>query len=362
MQELIRSTVWNGFSDFVQQLGGDPDAILVAARVDRSLLSLPDIYLPLRQWIDTQNETARQLKRQDIGLLLGKKQTIENLGPLSLVLSTAETPRKAIQAFSRFMHIHSPASVLTLDPLPNPRQQLLSCRVVLSDETGRTQNDERIVSGLHTGLKLLAGAAYKPRGVWFAHTPVSPPSVYRRTFGITPQFDKPAMGILIDREVLDRPRPEGSSVLRGIAEDFLKKMDSPASLPLAQRIANMSRSMLSSGAFSPRQVAHALGLHERTVQRRLRQEGTTFEEIKDRARRDWAESLLRQAALPMSQIALMLGYADSSAFTRSCRRWFGEPPLRHRARLMAARKQGRPRVSRVNSFEANVRARRRAGV
>ncbi len=50
-------------------------------------------------------------------------------------------------------------------------------------------------------------------------------------------------------------------------------------------------------------------------------------------RREWAESLLVQRSVPLSQIAQMLDYANSSAFSRSCRRWFGEAPRTYRSRL-----------------------------
>ena len=95
--------------------------------------------------------------------------------------------------------------------------------------------------------------------------------------------------------------------------------------------------MMAAGASAPQSdVADALALHERTLQRRLKDEGASFEEIKDSVRRDMAERLLSQRGLPLSHVAEMLGYSEAAAFSRSCRRWFGEPPREVRKRLAGA--------------------------
>jgi len=77
-------------------------------------------------------------------------------------------------------------------------------------------------------------------------------------------------------------------------------------------------------------------MHPRTLQRRVREEGTTFEAIKDQARRDLAQRYLSQPDLPLTQITALLGYSEQSAFGRSCRRWFDMTPRQERARLLAA--------------------------
>jgi AraC-like DNA-binding protein len=69
------------------------------------------------------------------------------------------------------------------------------------------------------------------------------------------------------------------------------------------------------------------------MQRRLNEEGTTFEEIKDNARRDLAERYLSNLDLPLTQITVLLDYSEQSALGRSCRRWFGTAPREYRKRL-----------------------------
>jgi AraC-like DNA-binding protein len=94
--------------------------------------------------------------------------------------------------------------------------------------------------------------------------------------------------------------------------------------------------LLRGGEFEQADVACAFGLHERTLQRRQKAEGASFEELRDEARRDWAQALLVQRNVPFSHIAEVLGYAEASAFTRASQRWFGASPREVRRRAAVA--------------------------
>jgi AraC-like DNA-binding protein len=74
-------------------------------------------------------------------------------------------------------------------------------------------------------------------------------------------------------------------------------------------------------------------MHPRTLQRRLKEEGTTFEAIKDDARRDLAQRNLSQPDVPLTQVTALLYYSEQAALGRSCRRWFNSTPRGVRTRL-----------------------------
>ena len=79
------------------------------------------------------------------------------------------------------------------------------------------------------------------------------------------------------------------------------------------------------------QAAQLLGnMHPRTLQRRLREEGTSFEDIKDDVRRDAAARYLSQSDIPLTRVAALLGYSESSVLARSCKRWFDNSPRKVR--------------------------------
>lgn len=335
MTDVIRAGAWSGFRELVRDLGGNPDEILTAARVDIPALNHPERYLPLSSFLASQELAAARLNRPDFGLMMGARDTLNSLGALSIAILNSRTARDAIETASRYIHIQNPALSITLSPAPRTRNEFMAYDMKVRTSAVQSQNSERQLASAHTTLTQIAGETYRPRAVWFTHKPLSPLIVYRRLFGVTPLFERQATGIAIESKVLDQFLPGHSPELRRVAESFLKALGRPRDVNLSHRVAGLIASLLQSGDCTPISVARAMGMHERTLQRRLKLEGVTFEQIKDDIRRDQAESMLAQADIPISHIALTLDYADASAFTRSCRRWFGVAPSTLRGRLLA---------------------------
>jgi AraC-like DNA-binding protein len=80
-------------------------------------------------------------------------------------------------------------------------------------------------------------------------------------------------------------------------------------------------------------VATAMAVSARTLQRRLREEGTTFEAALDETRFALATSYLRDPTLAVAEIAWLVGYAEIATFYRAFRRWTGSTPAVYRSRL-----------------------------
>lgn len=335
MREIVRAGAWSGFRELVTELGGDAEAILATARIASSMLTEPDRYLSLRAFLECQEIAARELGRPDFGLMLGSRQNLAMLGPLSIAILNAATARESIEICARYLHVHNPSARVLLTPRPRSPFELLSSPLTLSREMPRSQNSERAVASFHVMLGQVVGPDYQPREVWFTHKPLSPPSVYRKHFGVAPLFGKPSNGIALDRKLLDVWRPSRSPQLKRIAETYLRSIAPPRATTWSVRAASVMRSLLRGGDCSPEQTAKTMSVHPRTLQRRLKAEGASFEAIRDSVRREMAEALLAQPGLSLSQIAQMLHYADSSAFSKCARRWFGESPSAHRRRAAA---------------------------
>jgi AraC-like DNA-binding protein len=334
MREIIRAGAWGGFAELVEELGGDADGIYATVGVEAALLTEADRYMPLRAYIECQELAATRLNKPDFGLRFGLRQNIAMLGPLSIAIMNSSTARQGIEVCARYLHVHNPAGIMSLTPMPRSTRDFLEMSTDIRRPARREQNTERAMSSVHKSMGQIGGDAYTAREVWFMHQPLSPLLTYREVFGVVPQFGKPMNGIAIDRSVLDAWQPGRSPQLRKLAESFLRSLTPARSDSFTLRCRNMVRGLLRGGECTPESTAQSLGLHERTLQRRLKSEGTSFEKIKDEVRRELAETLLAQPDVSLSQIALMLDYADASAFSRSCRRWFGEPPRTVRRQML----------------------------
>jgi AraC-like DNA-binding protein len=188
---------------------------------------------------------------------------------------------------------------------------------------------ERGVARSHAFLAMACGDAYRPAQVWFMHEPVSPLAVYRDVFGVTPSFGMAESGLIVARTLLDTVRTDTNLHLRRMAEHFLASVTPAATEALEPHARAMIARLMRDGACTSTDVASAFAMHERTLQRRLKAEGTSFEAIRDDVRRELAQAYLAQRNIPLAHVAEMLGYA------RACQRWFGQAPREVRKTLAA---------------------------
>jgi len=105
-------------------------------------------------------------------------------------------------------------------------------------------------------------------------------------------------------------------------------------MSLSARVRILINRQLVEGNCTCKGVASSLGLHPRTLQRRLREENESFEAIKDSVRRDVALRYLQQPDISLVQVTELLGYSETSVLSRSCVRWFSASPRRLRNDLI----------------------------
>ena len=148
---------------------------------------------------------------------------------------------------------------------------------------------------------------------------------------VTFRAEQPTL-VLVARD-LNLPISEQNRELHDLATDYLDRQLPRGRTPFTLQVRQATEAHLGTGTCGHRQVANALYMHPRTLQRRLNEEGTSFEDIKDEVRRDLAERYLSQPDLPLAQVTALLDYSEQSALGRSCRRWFHATPREFRNRL-----------------------------
>jgi len=172
--------------------------------------------------------------------------------------------------------------------------------------------------------------------VRFAHRPYGPSQEYERLLGCSVRFRQPLWSIVFSNEVMNLPiagaNPAVALALQDEAAQRLAAMSSPG---LAARIEEMLASVASYEDRTPARIAKLLGLSVRTLQRHLRDEGTSFRAIRDEVRRKEAISLLADSGLRISEVAERLGFRDVAGFDNAFKRWTGQTPRSERRRLLS---------------------------
>ena len=157
-------------------------------------------------------------------------------------------------------------------------------------------------------------------------------AAYRQHFRCPLQFDAPIASVIFRVRDLDLPIPGADETLAGYLSKYAEQI--LASLVDGETIKHQVRatvwSLLGEGPPSLEQVAAALRMTPRTLQRRLAAEGTSVKrEVRD-TRKAMALAVLRDHSHSINDIAFLLGYSEPSAFFRSFKRWTGTTPRRFR--------------------------------
>lgn len=163
-------------------------------------------------------------------------------------------------------------------------------------------------------------------------------AAHAQVFGPAVVYGVPAAYGRFDAALLDRPVPnaDGSmlKVLQRHADELLAARLRETSEPrIVTDVRREVAAQLASDRARVDDVAAALALSTRTLQRKLAEAGTNFQAVHDAARQALAEELLRDSRLNLTDVAFMLGYREQSSFNRACREWFGATPAKTRERL-----------------------------
>ena len=330
---LIRTDALRGYSELVSECGGDAGALLAKARLSPAALDDPESFVPYANVIRLLELSARALDCPDFGLQLSRRQDIGILGPLAIAMQNSDTVGDALVCATRFIHFQSPAQAWTLAP-GRRNGRVLAAFEILLDHVPQAHQAIELSLGVATRVfSLLTDDRRQVTGVYLPHSAVAPRERYRAHLGPRIQFDAGIAAFEVREADLGLAIPSGRRELRKLAEDYLEVQYDSRRTALAAQVREVVRRSLGTGRSSCVDVASNLALHPRTLQRRLRAEGASFETIRDEARADLARRYLREKTLPLSRVAGLLDYSEQSALTRSCYRWFGAPPRDLRARL-----------------------------
>ena len=157
---------------------------------------------------------------------------------------------------------------------------------------------------------------------------------YRAAFRCPISFDAARNSILLSHADVTMPLPTSNPLLAELHErfagEYLRHFDHAQ---VSHRAREVIIRRLPDGEPRRDQVAGALCMSERTLQRRLEEEATCFIELLDGTRRELAEQYLGRLHLTLAQAAYLLGFADQSSFFRACKRWFDLSPGQYRSQL-----------------------------
>ncbi|MBZ5739828.1 AraC family transcriptional regulator [Nocardioides mangrovi] len=326
---LIRGTSLTGFVDLVDELGGDSALLLERAGIARESVGDFGSFISFVAMLQVVEAAADATGTIGFGRRLATRQDIEVLGSVGAAARTAPTVGAAIRTFQRYLRAYTPGAVPRLEPAGDGRVRFFLQRTLPGPPYSQAAE-----VGLGLALRvvrLLVAPGWHPLATELAHRPLGTVEDYERHYESPCTFGQPVTGFVFAASDLDRPLSSDAETHDAMVA-YLQSVTSTtqSTVPMVN---DLIRRLLPGGTVELAVVADGLGLHPRTLQRRLEDEGVTFVELVQDVRRRTAENYLRDTDMSLRHLATELGYLEQSTFSRASRRWFGMSPLAYRKAL-----------------------------
>ncbi|WP_022961910.1 AraC family transcriptional regulator [Halopseudomonas pelagia] len=303
--------------------------------LDYSLLSDPDARFPQDQMTRLWQRAVSLSGDPAIGLGMGKVIRPANFNVVGFSLLSSKTLKDSLARLVRYQRIIGEASDMALVQAPD--SYVLELQIHGDSLPAPTQSHDAALAYLLAFFRWMTGERINPQCVEFAYPQPADVARYEALFECPLLFSRPHYSIAFSRQVMEAPLATGNESLAQLhdqfAGEYLARFEQTRVTHQARQV--LCR-LLPQGEPKRQAVASALRMSTRTLQRRLQEENTSFQQLLDETRRELAMQFLRQKRMTLLEIAYLLGFADPSNFFRAFKRWFGIPPGQYREQLLAA--------------------------
>lgn len=202
---------------------------------------------------------------------------------------------------------------------------------------GMRLSNEATIASIASLSRQVSTREFKPIAVYFKHPAPDCIAAHEAYFECPVHFDSDKDALLVSSETLQTPNKQGDESISQFFDSHLEaelaKFEDSSTLDKRVRI-QVSQS-LSEGVPMISDVAKRLCMSGRTLQRKLSEQGYSYQKLVDESRRQLAERLLRQSDYSLAEVAFLTGFSEQSAFTRAFRRWEGQTPRSFRIKVQS---------------------------
>ena len=259
----------------------------------------------------------------------GRDVDLSDLGPLGETVASAPSLGAALRCLaSGFPALQSGTRVRFEIDGEKARfsYRVLDCRI------WPRRADSELTLGFVAGLAARFGvppAAFEE--ISFEHETCERTAHLAAAFRRHPRMGAPENAMILPVQSLDnRPPARSEGDDRSFHEGLRALARCMAELRRSESLSTRVRHALLEGigqaTIDQNAIARRLGMSRRSLRRHLHSEGSSFHELLEESRRACGYAMLTRSRMPLSEIALALGYSDQTAFSRAFSRWFGETP------------------------------------
>jgi len=328
MTTFIRVGKLPHFSSTVRQFGKDPDEIIKNAGLDPAVLDTPDNFISYSSYRRLLAGAVEATGCERFGLLISKQLGPQSLGVVGFSMQQSSDFGTALNLLSRFFHLHDQHGTITVEVMKDSFR--ISHHIPDLETPGSIQAIDVSAAAGHNLFNTLMGKDISALRYEFPYPRPADTSVYDFLEAQELVFDAHSMGIVIDRHYLEAPIANHDPHMANLLGEYMETLDNSAGEAMASKVKVIVKDILSTGECTLEAVAELFKITPRTLQNKLKHEHTSFHDIIEDVRKGLALYYLRSSRMDLTKIALLIGYSDSSAFSRSFRRWYNATPTQWR--------------------------------
>jgi len=313
----------------LEDLGLSPLAILGQAGLPIGLLNQEKILVTTEELFCLYRGIAEVSRDPAIGLKLGTEDRIERYDPITIAALCTRSFRDALQRMARYKQLTCPEKI---DLLERGNECTVHFTWLLAHEEEPTVLVDTCFAWIMAIARRGTGRPIRPKRVEFQRAPVHR-EMFEAHFGCPVRFKTPRNALVFSKTDMDGPFLTYNAELLAVVAPQLEAelRQQLAEKNFGEQVKGVLKRLLAGQRPGIREVARELRVSSRTLQRRLAQEGATFQQLMEDARRELARHYLQHSLLELNETAYLLGYEDANSFFRAFHSWEGTSPGQWRA-------------------------------
>jgi len=312
----------------LQEHGCEPEPILDSLGFKPRQFENPDFELT---YIQTSRLIARCVEVtgcEHFGLLMGIRAEPSSLGIAGFMLRTAHDVDTALHALKRHLDLHDQGGSVTL--ASKDESTSLGYALHLSGVSATDQVFDLSITLTCKIMRGLCGEDWNPTEVLLSRPAPKDTTPYERFFKAPIRFNAIESTVVFPNHWLHHKLPGEDPLLFDYLERKAAELHRGKALDLVNRLHRFVRNSLITQECTASAAAQHLGIHERTLNRRLQEHSTTFRDEVSKVRYVMAQNFLVNSEASNAEIALAIGYTNATAFSHAFKRWSGMSPAQWR--------------------------------
>src|SRR5438105_168882 len=308
----------------LEELGLSPKTVLRQAGLPRALFNLDRILVSTEEFFALHRGIAEASNDPAFGLKLGTEERVERYDPVKLAALSARSFRDAVERSSRYKQLTCPEEIRLVE-------RGNECAIKFVWLLAHQQEPSLLVDVCFAWILTLGqrgtGQPLRAKRVEFQRAP-GHREMYEAHFRCPVKFKAAENVLIFSKSDMDLPFVTYNA-------DLLATVAPQLEAELAEQLAHKSfreqakgilKQLLAGQRPGIQDLAREMHLSTRTLQRRLTEQGITFQRLLDEARRELAHHYLLHSPRELNETAYLLGYEDANSFFRAFHHWEGTTP------------------------------------